>query len=252
MTWLLLLAFAIADEPPPPPVIDIYANEEQAWADLHRALRAMGFRQPVRRGDRVIYHNQVSWKPSVHLFHDGRVEVHRAPARIGPPGEGPWGSGGNSVCLGIPSGSQNADESVAPGPVPVKPSVVPAACLHLDGLLVSNRRVHGQEAKVFESVGELAFAWSSAVATRSWSTRMREEVPARVRALWEEAPSPAEGKEALVELWCTRLDTPEGQDVRAIVEDFLTEVVQPSDVALTADELADIEARCGRELRVGP
>ncbi|HMV70475.1 MAG TPA: hypothetical protein PKA64_26780 [Myxococcota bacterium] len=250
MLWLLLAA--LADEPADPPVVDIYASEEAAFADLSRALRALGFRAPVYRKDEVVFHNVTTWRPSLHLHDDGRVEARRGPIRLGLPGQGPWGTGGNSVCLGIPTNTQSADENLQFGPVKVKPSVLPGACLHLDALLVSNRREHNEEARILGSIGELAHQWSEAVATRAWQDRLARAVPDEVRGLWDDAPDEVSGKAALVDHWCSRLDNDAGQAVRAIVEDLLNDVVQASDHPLSAAEIDAASARCGRELHVDP
>ena len=63
-------------------------------------------------------------------------------------------------------------------------------------------------------------------------------------------PDPTSRREAILEFWATRADTPEGRMVREVVRTYLEMVVQDSQWPLLPDEIATAEERCGCRLRL--
>ncbi len=224
--------------------IDVFAEEHELRYQLHRRLQDLGYGRLRTRRDRDVYHHSGLWKPSLHLFHDGRFEIHRAPVRIGPPGQGPWGTGGNRICLKLPAtppaGMSTRDDLEQL----TQPKAIEPVCLHLDGALAGRRHVASATRALMHDVGPLLVGLRQARGARLFREHLSTGLPGRLRRMWEEAASPAEGRAALLEHWCTRTDTPEGAAVRGEVERYLARVVNQGPDPVTADELEQISQRC--------
>jgi hypothetical protein len=211
----------------PSEVVDVVGGSAGLRAKLDGALRSRGYRSPRRRSDRTVYIHRSTYKPRVILYDDGRLEMARAPIRFGPPGEGPWGSGGQRLCVGIPTAPSETEVQTGPVAVTVVTNVMDLGCAHLDGPLFDRRKLASATRDVLEDVGGLAAAWSRAVAEEAFDERLDLRLPGELQDLWFEAGGGEAGTEALIAYGCSRTESAEGDAVRSRVHGFLVGLDAP-------------------------
>lgn len=186
-------------------IIDVVSTAEQARQDLHEQLRNLGYRRPKWRKDRAVYHNHQLWKPSVHVLHDGRLLLRRAPVHIGPPG----GTRSQSqLCASVLLGEDSEGKPIAPK----------AVCLYLDGPLVGHRYMKGFKGRTMAAIADEAIRWREASAAAWHAEYVRVQLPERLLKMWMDAGSAAAGTEVLYEHFCSRTHTAQGADVRQAVQ----------------------------------
>jgi hypothetical protein len=205
-------------------VVDVVGEAAMLRARLDRSLRSLGFRRPRARSDGVVYHHRRTFEPSLRLYDDGRFHWKRGPARIGLPGQGPWGSGGARMCGGVAVAPRETEIWVGPMQTTTVTNTLDMGCLHLDGQLLGARLYHGKVGRRMEQVGGLISEWTAAVADEAQQHRVAVALPAELRARWEQAGGGEAGADALIAHGCTRTETPEGDAVRRAIGELLTEL----------------------------
>jgi hypothetical protein len=201
MLLLLLLSLASAQEEDDDAslIIEVTSTLEQARAELHDAVRRVGYRTPRRRRDKTVYHHRVLWRPSIHVYDDGRLRLSRAPIRIGPPG---GTKQSKQVCVGIPA------------QIASKTELLPAACLYLDGALTGRRRVNNAKVQAADALAEPFLRWRHALADDAFQRRLAE-LPGELASMWDDG-----GEAAVADYACSRTDTAEGHAARSVAVDY--------------------------------
>jgi hypothetical protein len=240
---LLLILAALAAEPvdEDAPGEVVYVDEQavrRAREEVGLVLRDLGYHKKRTRDGRDYYANESPWKPWVVVDDDGWLVLKRAPVSFSKPElEGIWrGPLGYLVCV-----------------------TQPTACIHLGGLVVSERKLAWQKQAVLQAVKPALDRYETAVVARNRGRRFGEELPLALQALWDEGV-PIEGPDlletweerraALLEFWLDRADNDWGGEARDVTEAFMANVVQDSPHPFTPEEIAALNARrtCEREL----
>ncbi len=259
--WLALLlatATVAPTEPTPPPPAPptgeaapspdedapgevIYVDEQavrRAREEVGLVLRDLGYHRRHTRDGRDYYANESPWKPWVVVDDDGWAILKRAPVTFSKPElEGVWrGPLGYLVCV-----------------------VQPTACIHVGGLVVSERKLRWQKQRVLEAVKPALDRYEEAVVARNRNRRFGGDLPQALQDLWGEG-IPIEGNEvletweerraALLQFWMDRADNDWGEEARDVTEAFMAGVVQDGPHPFTPAEIAAANARrtCEREL----
>lgn len=213
-------------------LIVIYGEREvqRLRSELDDVIQDGGYREGKRRGDETIYRPEVPWKPTVVIQEEGLVTLKRSPVRWMAPGrrDNPinqlW-------CL---------------------PPFTPM-CVRVGGQLVATAKLDAAKGRVMEGIHDPAEDWRQAIANQATWTRVNQEVPALLEAAWSKGaplepggptlPTPAARRAAMLDLWATRADGPEGEMVAQVVADFLEHVVQAGPDPVTSDEQAQANVR---------
>ena len=206
--------------------IEVIAAPEVARArdELIQRLRAEGYVRVKRRDGETVLIHALPYHPQVIIHDDGWIEVRRAPVRVHAPGR------------------QFADEG--PAAAYLWCILVPTRCISPGGLIISRRKLEPMKAEVYEQSGDELRQLQQALATAAMERRIGQELPAELARIWGDTSVPAaDRRRALLALWDSRTDTPEGEAARQAIEAFLNAVVQGSADPFTPDELAAFEAR---------
>jgi hypothetical protein len=215
------LFFLLAQDPPPPTSGETIIVEDTRVAaarkELENAILDMGYHIKHSGDGRTVYRPDVAWHPTIVVDDDGFVLLRRSPAKLG---VDPKITGGDRVLAWVFC--------------PLDPSM----CVHLGGQVVSKNKLDWKKAAANDATNEQRIAWDDALHDRGQARRIAE-LSGALDLLWTDgvpidapgAPrlaTPPERKTALVEFWATRTDTPEGEEVRALVRDFLLYEVSES------------------------
>jgi hypothetical protein len=212
-------------------IIEEDLQVERARAQLDRRMRDLGYKEGKDKGDRVIYRPETSWKPSVVVHDEAFVIIRRTPPRFEP-----W----------VKSRAPIAYLSCIPPFTPM--------CLRVQGVLVSKRRLQHHKTNVTESIEPMVYTWREAIVDRAMKFRVEEELPGILDAVWYEG-RPLDSREPLLAdaasrrseiltLWSSRTCTPEGDQVRAVVADYLVWEVQRSQTPANEAEIAEANEAC--------
>lgn len=249
MTLILMLLAALAQDAPPPAEPARPAQPEAGEEPTDVVLVVSEQQVADRKAAVVDAMKDLGWKPR-----DGRdgVVKFRAPklwmghARLYPSGDIDFGL--TAVVLKAPK---------VPPVAYVPLSTVPQQAPTLDPRFVSAspKKARGAQAETVTTVEPLVLAYRQAIYARAHTLRM-EQLPGDLAAIWEDRvpghpmPTYAERRAALVDLWATRADTPEGADVMRGIEAFVRSEVEDGPNAFTPEELAAAAARRqdGRQL----
>ena len=246
MTLILMLLAAFAQDGPAP----MAPAEEPAAAEQADVVLVVSERMVADRKAAVVdAMKDLGWKPRVG---SNGVVYFRAPklwmghARLYPSGDIDFGL--TAVVLKAPK---------VPPVTYVPLSTVPQQAPTLDPRFVSAspEKARGAQAETVTTVAPLVLAYRQAIYARAHTLRL-EQLPGELAAIWEDRvpghpmPTYAERRAALVDLWATRADTPEGADVMRGIEAFVRSEVEGGPNAFTPEELAAATARRqdGRQL----
>ena len=237
MSSSLPLLVLLAQQAPPPNETIIVEDERVARTreELEQAILDHGYTIKRAEDGQVVYRPDVAWHPTIVVDDDGFVILRRSPVRFSTPPT-------------LDTGSRALMWAFCP--------ILWHLCVHAGGQVVSKSKLDGKKGAANAATNEQRVAWDDALHDRGQARRMAD-LPAALDQLWSEgtlidapgAPplaTPPERKAALVAFWATRADTPEGEEVRALVRDFLLYEVSQSPWPVTdADRaLARKECRC--------
>jgi hypothetical protein len=210
---------------------------ERAKAQLDRRIRDLGYREGEIKEDRVIYRPNVVWKPSVIVHDEAFVIIRRTPPRFEP-----W---------------------IGPGaPIRYLSCIPPFTilCVKMQGWWVSKRRLQHQKTTMSEGLDPMIRDWREAVVDRAMRVRVEDELPSLLDGVWLRGipldsrdpilASAASRRAEILELWASRTCTPEGEQVRDVVQTYLIWEVQRSDTPATQDEIdaANQDSSCEAQL----
>lgn len=228
----------LPDEEQPPAqageVIVIYGEREvqRLRGELDGIIEDGGYKEGRRRGDETIYRPEIPWKPTIVVHEEGMVELKRSPVRWMAPGR-PDNPLNQLWCL---------------------PPFTPM-CVRIGGQIVATAKLDAAKGRVMDSIHDPSEDWRQAIANQATWTRVNQEVPARLEAAWTRGeplepggpalPSPVQRRAAMLDLWATRADGPEGHMVAQVVADYLEHVVQASPDPVTPAEQDAANARAG-------
>ena len=195
-------------------------------------LRHLGYREVRQKDGRSIMRPSVPYKPTVVVDDDAWVHVKRSPVRVDPPGKKDnklrylW-------CL--------------------PPFTITAACIQVGGQVIGERKLAHFKSDVARATDYEIRQWRGAVIAHAMDKRLGEEIPDMLDRIWEQGkhdaqgetilPNPIDRREAIFEFWASRSCVPEGEAVRTVTADFITEVVQHSSHPAPADEILKINAK---------
>lgn len=232
------------DGPEPPgteeagETIIVYGERDIARkrAILERDLRRLGYKAHDKDGY-TVYRPESPWEPSVVLYDQGFMILKRSPVRFEPPVKG---SSNLRYLWCIP---------------PFTP-----LCVRPGGQLVSKRKLQGSKTRLFDQIKPDAEAWQKAIVAQGTHERLDEELPRMLVDTWDsgapieeggpELPSPEARRAAILNLWATRADTPEGASARSVIADFIRYEIQSSPTPASPAEIAAAEAKCACDQRV--
>jgi hypothetical protein len=232
---LLLSLVRTADAEPAPtpaPAPGLASEEITVWGDaVERAHQVivdqivdLGYGRVKRRGDRLVFKQDMGWKGKVVLYDDGRLETLRRGLS--------W---------------RKVD------PIPgtrIRPyflcAIQPTYCVDFGGTMLSDRRWGQVEDRVARGTASALVAFGDRVADASVAEQL-ETLPDRFDALWRDgvpltgAPDARlatfqERRAALLVYWDSRTETPWGMQVREAVAAFVRAEVQASDHPFTPTE----------------
>lgn len=241
---LLGLNMALAQEATAEPGASSDANEEmvvwgervgRARAELDLKLRGYGYEVKRTRDGVTVYGRtgKSRWKPKVLVSDTGVVQFKNPVVVLYPPLVRDEPS--NSFTAG-PGLAQSASSTPDRGRLVLAfPVQVPA------------KRIQRQEeARVLSAVGAQIQDWQGALVGQGEATLL-QGFPDKLDLLWEQGVDPRGGpalpdaasrKAALIELYRTRADTSAGTAVRAMIQDYIVEVVMSSPTPLSEGERA--------------
>lgn len=193
--------------------------------ELTAALRAEGYLEGKRRGDRTIYRPEDAWKPSVEVHEDGLLTLHRSPVRFEVPGR-----------------RENMLNALWCLP-PFTPM-----CVRIGGQVVSEARLDAAKGRVLDAVHPASERWRTALMAQRLQDRLDQELPGRLERMWASgAPLEGDGpplltaaqrRQAILAYWASRADSPEGHEVARVIQTFIQEVLMKSEQPPTDEEIA--------------
>jgi hypothetical protein len=202
-------------------------------AEVIKELRELGYGRGERHEDKTVFHHPVAYHPSIVLHDDGIVSIKRGPVRFRP-AFGSWSS-----------------ESTQPLKKLWYLTCIPPLilnCFRVGGQLISPRKLNPLKHRVATRIDPDVDHWRAAMVSNATATRLGVELPAQLEAIWHEgrpvdprAPilaTPAERREAILELWADRACTEEGAAARRIIADHIALEVQHSAHPAPAAELS--------------
>jgi hypothetical protein len=234
-TLALLLALLAQDAQPTPSETIVVEDGRVARTrkELETAILELGYHVKREKDGRVVYRPDVAWHPTIVVDADGFVVLRRSPVRFA-----------------VPSTLGPAMRALSWGLCPLKWDI----CVHAGGQVVSKAKLDARKGEADEATNAQRIAWNDALHDRGQAARLAS-LPAAMDRLWQEgtpldqqgAPplaTPLERKAALIEFWASRADTPEGDQVRALVRDFLLYEVSESPWPVTEADRAVARERC--------
>lgn len=239
---ILLVAAALASEPSVP--IDAYeivvlgeSAIRAARADVVRDLEGAGWRARERRPD-VVFRPPKRWMGRARFARDGSLVFGRPV---------------------IAMGSTRVPETEFSAEVGLERNDTTGARAETGfWLLPSPRLLERARKEALDAVGPSLEAYRVTYAGSRFDEGL-QALPARLDALWRDGTAlgggdplrtPAERRAAVLDLWASRSDTPEGDETRRAIEAWLDAVVQSSADPVTADERRAAEEKAGRPLRI--
>ena len=226
-----------AETEPPAEEIIVYGEMEIARkrAKVIQNLKHLGYREATRRDGRSIMRPEAPYKPTIIVDDDAWIHVKRSPVRIDPPGKDD-----NNLrylwCL--------------------PPFTITAACIQVGGQVIAERKLAHFKGDIARATEYEMRQWRKAVIAHAMDKRLGEEIPDMLDRLWEEG-KPHDGDEmllsehierrsAIFDFWASRSCVPEGEAVRMVAADFITEVIQHSGHPATREEIeaANEQQRC--------
>lgn len=249
MTLILMLLAALAQDGPATPEAPAEAPAAAESADV---VLVVSERMVAERKAAVIDGMKgLGWKPrdlarGVVKFRAPKVWMGNA--RLYPSGDMDFGF---AAVTPVPPAAASLpyDASAATKTPPLAPNLAARVASP------SRKKVHGAQIETMETVEPLVLSYRQAIYARAHTERM-QELPGELSAIWEDRvpghamPTYAERRAAIVELWATRADTPEGADVMRGIEAFVRAEIEEGPNAFTPEELAAAAARRedGRQL----
>jgi hypothetical protein len=229
------------DAPEPPPTateeIIVHGDMEIARkrARVIQNLKHLGYEEAARRNGRSIYRPKVPYKPTVVVDDDAWMHVKRSPIRVDPPGR-----------------KDNALRYLWCIP----PFTITAACVQVGGQVIGRRKLEGMKEEVARATSYEMSQWRTAVIALAMDKRIGEEIPDMLDRVWELGQTDtlddpvldehSARRQVILNFWASRSCIPEGEEVRVLTADFITEIIQTSEHPATQSELdsANQRQRC--------
>ena len=226
-----------AETEPPAEEIIVYGEMEIARkrAKVIQNLKHLGYREATRRDGRSIMRPEAPYKPTIIVDDDAWMHVKRSPVRIDPPGKDD-----NNLrylwCL--------------------PPFTITAACIQVGGQVIAERKLAHFKGDIARATSYEMRQWRKAVIAHAMDKRLGEEIPDMLDRIWEQGKAEdennvlllehSERRSAIFDFWASRSCVPEGEAVRAVAADFITEVIQHSEHPATDSEIrsANEKQRC--------
>lgn len=251
---VLLLAWALAQEipddaellPPFTPVevpqhevvplgdeTEVLVVGEQLVADrrdrLVRKLEGLGWKARRKSDGQIVFVGPEGWMGKARLLPSGDITFGTPVLAF----DGPRETGGQYDY------GRLFDNDQQMGTVGVKVTPLP-----------SKRKVEAVQDEVRTAIEPELLAWREAIQRKAFGAYL-DGLPARLDALWHQGvgldrntlTTPEARRGALLELWATRTDTPEGRAVTRLLEGFFRSEVWPSEHPFVADEITAAQAR---------
>ena len=214
--------------------IVVYGKSEVAQRrnQLDQKIREDGYKQGIRRGNKVLYRPEIVWKPTVVVYDSGLVDLRRTPPRFEP-----W----------IQGRKDNRWRYLSCLP----PFTV--MCIK-SGWLISKRKLQHSKTQVVDSNIESIRHWQEAIVNVATQQRLEEHIPEFLEEIWT-GPSELtlqQRKEEILSFWQTRTCSSEGERAANTIADFIENEVQYSSHPVTIQEKQSIEFNhpCNRSLNI--
>ncbi|MFT4623046.1 MAG: hypothetical protein ACI8PZ_001702 [Myxococcota bacterium] len=228
---------AAAEPAAPTPVA---AEEVVVWGDaprkaaregVERALEADGYQLRRTRDGKDIFIAPQPYKPKVVVDRDGWVVMRR---------RGPvW------------VGADGRDDATSNKAHDAWCVLFPPACISLMGLQISRNKLDGERAEAFLAMQGALADYRSVLIEEGHRDRLAGALPAELDRLWVEGIAqgkrpivqPLARREAIIELWLTRVDDSYGDAARRVIEHYIADHIQGTEWALSVAEMAAIDDR---------
>ncbi len=197
-------------------------------AAIVRKMESLGWRSRLARDGVIHFHGAEAWMGKAKLYPSGDLEFIFVPVTVSTP----KGYEANYQTFGMEHGNP-----------PVQPSI------GANFGSPSPKKVDAAQQEVRAQVDPLVKEYRAAIQGRALSAEL-EELPDRLHRLWFDGvgldlvplKTNAERRQAILDFWATRTDTPEGRAVMRQVEAFVHSVVQDLD-PVTDEERTAAESR---------
>ena len=213
-----------------PPVAEIIVFGEmeiqRKRAKVIENLRHLGYREVKEKDGRSVLRPAVPYKPTVIVDDDAWIHTKRSPVRVDPPGKKDnklrylW-------CL--------------------PPFTITAACIQVGGQVISERKLAHFKADVARATSYEVRQWREVLIAHAMEKRLGEEVPDMLDDIWTEGKTDdhdapllddhTQRRAVIMDFWASRSCVPEGDAVRRVAADFITEVIQHSEYPATVTEI---------------
>jgi hypothetical protein len=191
--------------------------------ELEGALSDIGYGRVVRDGEWTTYLAGPSWYPKVMLHDSGFMVIKRRGLHFTWPDIVDWGGLETpleaAICI-----------------------INPFACIRLEGLVTSRRRLRWKEQQVVDETRAAMIGFQDAIAAGALASRLGE-TRQRLLEIWEDNAterSYASRRLDIAGIWSEPLDNEWGAAIRHDVESFVEEVVQASEHPYLAEEIGAI------------
>lgn len=239
MSPLLMLAVwtAHAQEPTPEEMIIVAEySVQEARRDLDSTLREMGYRRPVRIGDRMVYTPERIWKPRVALTDEGILMVRgRMFTPVAP-----------LVPTTVLFDSTFTDPDRQPLSLSDDMRLVRSEGWGATSTAQRSGERRRAEGQIVDNIYPEYAAWRQALWELNRLHR-EEEIRERLWAIWQDSRSADARRAEILQMWVNTADSSDGERVRAQIEVFMQDVVQASPEPYTHAEIATINEQRGFE-----
>jgi len=229
----LLFGSALAsNDPEVDQTITVYAEKDsdRIMRQIHRKLRKMGYKAAILKDGKTIFEPIVQWKPTLILGDDGLVTIKRSRPRFEP-----WVGGAKDnrwrylSCL---------------------PPFTPM-CIQMQSWLMDKRKFFADKSRLIAETEAPISRWQTAIASEAHEERIGQLLPDELSQMWksEEKNSAAD---RILSMWIDRTCTPEGEQARMVIGDFIIGTIQNSPYAIAPKRLqaAEEKSSCKGQTRL--
>jgi len=200
---------------------------------LEKEIIKTGYREGIRRNDKVLYRPEVVWKPTIVVYDSGFVDLRKTPPRFEPWIKGPKTNKWRYLSC-------------------IPPFTL--MCIKASGWLITKRRAQHSKTKAIENIIDSIQSWQEAIVVVATQRRLQEDIPDFLDELWngESVLSMQQRKEEILGFWSSRTCTSEGDNAAAVIADFIEMEIQYSKTPVSKKEkqTAEEQSSCQRILNI--
>ena len=228
LLFFFFFVVAFAEDASPDAEITVFGDFEisEKRQQLHQKLEDLGYAKQIRKKGKTVYVPQISWKPTVIVYDSGYIKLKRTPPRIKP----------------------NFQYRANLGYLPCLVPPFTLTCIDTGGWLVGQRKLAHSKAKVIEQTRPLVEKWQQAIQKQAHEFRLYQQLPIALEKIWRASDRTAKQKRlTIINFWASRTCTPEGDEARLVIEEFMSDQIETSETPFSQQEIhnALTENKCG-------